>query len=358
MAACPEPPSPAGTRSCASVTGELRLRDLDSHNGLFVNGERCAEAALREGDVVRLGEWVGVVAPLAAASGPVPVPRPGALAASLHLGPTALQVALRAHRLASTTPGGGAGGRDRYRQGAVRPGHPRLVGAPGPAGGHQLRGAARVAGRGGAVRLPGGGVHRGDPFQHRPLPGGPWRNAVSRRGDRHAAGGAGQAAAGAGAERGVAASASRGRCRSMSGSSPPPRCRWPGRWRTSGCAPTCTPGWTASPCGCRRCASGAPTFPHCSCTCWAGTGWPAPTLSPRLVEALCRYDWPLNVRELDFLAQRLALLLAGRADLPPVAPARPDPLVRIGPGAGGRCRAGQRPSRRSRLRGGRSCWPS
>jgi transcriptional regulator with PAS, ATPase and Fis domain len=31
-----------------------------------------------------------------------------------------------------------------------------------------------------------------------------------------------------------------------------------------------------------------------------GTG-----LSPRLIETLCGYGWPLNVRELDFLAQRL-----------------------------------------------------
>jgi transcriptional regulator with PAS, ATPase and Fis domain len=40
-------------------------------------------------------------------------------------------------------------------------------------------------------------------------------------------------------------------------------------------------------------------------------GLAAPTLSPRLVEAVCVYGWPLNVRELDFLAQRLAALHAG-----------------------------------------------
>jgi transcriptional regulator with PAS, ATPase and Fis domain len=39
-------------------------------------------------------------------------------------------------------------------------------------------------------------------------------------------------------------------------------------------------------------------------------GLSAPTVSPRLIEALCTYAWPLNVRELDFLAQRLAALHA------------------------------------------------
>ena len=36
------------------------VRDLGSMNGLFVNGRRVKEAPLEPGDVVRLGEWVGV----------------------------------------------------------------------------------------------------------------------------------------------------------------------------------------------------------------------------------------------------------------------------------------------------------
>jgi two-component system, NtrC family, C4-dicarboxylate transport response regulator DctD len=40
----------------------------------------------------------------------------------------------------------------------------------------------------------------------------------------------------------------------------------------------------------------------------AQQGLTVPELSPRLVEALCVYDWPLNVRELDHLAQQLATL--------------------------------------------------
>ena len=37
------------------------LRDLDSTNGVYVNGERIAEHALSVGDLLRLGEWLGVV---------------------------------------------------------------------------------------------------------------------------------------------------------------------------------------------------------------------------------------------------------------------------------------------------------
>jgi transcriptional regulator of acetoin/glycerol metabolism len=40
------------------------VRDLDSMNGVFVNGRRVKEAPLERGDVVRLGEWVGVVVEL------------------------------------------------------------------------------------------------------------------------------------------------------------------------------------------------------------------------------------------------------------------------------------------------------
>jgi transcriptional regulator of acetoin/glycerol metabolism len=37
------------------------LRDLESRNGTWVNGQRIAESPVGPGDVVRIGEWVGVV---------------------------------------------------------------------------------------------------------------------------------------------------------------------------------------------------------------------------------------------------------------------------------------------------------
>lgn len=39
----------------------LAVRDLDSRNGVFVNGVRCQDTAVTFGDVVRCGEWIGVV---------------------------------------------------------------------------------------------------------------------------------------------------------------------------------------------------------------------------------------------------------------------------------------------------------
>jgi transcriptional regulator with PAS, ATPase and Fis domain len=38
----------------------LAIRDLDSRNGVHVNGKRVSDAPLAPGDVVRCGEWVGV----------------------------------------------------------------------------------------------------------------------------------------------------------------------------------------------------------------------------------------------------------------------------------------------------------
>ncbi|HVY32332.1 MAG TPA: sigma 54-interacting transcriptional regulator [Polyangiaceae bacterium] len=36
------------------------LNDLDSKNGVFVNGKRCSSAALSPGDVIRIGDYVGI----------------------------------------------------------------------------------------------------------------------------------------------------------------------------------------------------------------------------------------------------------------------------------------------------------
>jgi transcriptional regulator with PAS, ATPase and Fis domain len=39
----------------------VAVRDLESRNGVFVNGERRGDAPIEIGDVVRCGEWIGVV---------------------------------------------------------------------------------------------------------------------------------------------------------------------------------------------------------------------------------------------------------------------------------------------------------
>src|SRR5205085_6852786 len=43
------------------VGTSLRVRDLGSRNGLWVNGRRVENAALVDGDMLRIGEWVGFV---------------------------------------------------------------------------------------------------------------------------------------------------------------------------------------------------------------------------------------------------------------------------------------------------------
>ena len=45
------------------VGSAFGIRDLNSRNGVWINGQRVEATALVAGDVVRLGEWVGVVVP-------------------------------------------------------------------------------------------------------------------------------------------------------------------------------------------------------------------------------------------------------------------------------------------------------
>ena len=82
--------------------GALHIRDLESRNGVFVGGVRVGEAILGVGDVIRLGEWVGVVAPIRERD---PSPAFAEIAPGLLGGPTlafALELGLRAAR--STLP--------------------------------------------------------------------------------------------------------------------------------------------------------------------------------------------------------------------------------------------------------------
>jgi pSer/pThr/pTyr-binding forkhead associated (FHA) protein len=43
----------------------LTARDLGSTNGIFLNGARVTEAALKPRDVLRIGDWIGIVANVA-----------------------------------------------------------------------------------------------------------------------------------------------------------------------------------------------------------------------------------------------------------------------------------------------------
>ena len=48
----------------------VAVRDLGSRNGVFVNGVRTSDAPLVAGDVVRCGEWIGVLVSTTDASAP------------------------------------------------------------------------------------------------------------------------------------------------------------------------------------------------------------------------------------------------------------------------------------------------
>jgi len=81
------------------------LRDLGSLNGTFHNGLRVTECPLSAGDVIRLGEWIGVV-------GPAPVPESeaagagagyGSFAPGLFAGPALGPALEKARRVAPST---------------------------------------------------------------------------------------------------------------------------------------------------------------------------------------------------------------------------------------------------------------
>jgi transcriptional regulator of acetoin/glycerol metabolism len=76
--------------------GALSIRDLDSVNGTFVRGVQLHESPLTAGDVIRLGEWVGVVAAIQDGD---PTPPFAQIAPNLLGGPAlarALELGLRA----------------------------------------------------------------------------------------------------------------------------------------------------------------------------------------------------------------------------------------------------------------------
>lgn len=77
------------------------VRDLESRNGVFVNGRRVTDAPLAPGDVVRCGEWLGVLVLLAQTTGAPGFGAFGEIAPDWFGGP-ALRAAIEPARLVET----------------------------------------------------------------------------------------------------------------------------------------------------------------------------------------------------------------------------------------------------------------
>src|SRR5690606_35976154 len=73
----------------------LQLTDVGSRNGSYVNQERVTDALLRAQDVVRLGNWVGIVLALTERDQPLTQ-----VAGGVFLGPAATRVHAQAVRAA------------------------------------------------------------------------------------------------------------------------------------------------------------------------------------------------------------------------------------------------------------------
>jgi hypothetical protein len=284
--------------------GALVIRDLESRNGIFVGGQRCAEAALGPGDVVRLGEWVAVVVGRHELE---PTPGPRALPPTLHLGPMAMQVAARAHRVASTglsvvLEGDTGTGKERFaraihdwsgRKGAFIAINCAAV--PESLAEAELFGyregafTGAVRANAGHFRTAHGGTLFLDEVTDMPLA---VQAKLLRALEQKEILPVGESRPIPVDVRIIAATQI-----PLEQAAAEKRLRPDLHARLDGFTLRLPP--------LRERRVDLPSlFLHLL----SRHGLPAPTLSPRLVEALCAYDWPLNVRELDFLAQRLALL--------------------------------------------------
>ena len=263
---------------------QLVLRDLGSRNGVFVNAQCVPRAALRAHDVVRVGGWVAVVRP----DEPDDVSTDGDLSApGLHLGPSTQKLAIPARQLAQTgiplvLEGASGTGKGHFaaaihawsgRQGPLVvvdcAAFPEPVGEGAGAGAGELIGYLRAA-RGGTLLL--------DEVTALPLAlqatlvvaleSGPVPLDVRI-----------VAATQISLQRAVADKELRADLQA----------------RLDGYTLQISP-------LCERREDIPSLFVHLL----ERQGLPRARLSPRLVETLCRYDWPQNVRELDILAGRLA----------------------------------------------------
>ena len=284
------------------------VRDLGSMNGLFVNGRRVKEAPLEPGDVVAAGRMGGRRRRAGAAADTAPAmyarSPPGCSAATVLR--AAVEPALRAAR--SDLPIIVEGETGTGKEVVARAVH-EASGRSGRVPGGQLRGAARAAGRGascsatGAARSP--GADRASPGHFRSAQHGtllldeisdlplPLQAKVLRVLEQREVVPLGESqpvpidvrivvAAQESLEKAVADKRFRAdlyaRLEGLTVRLPPLRDRLDD-----------VPGLFARLL--RDVAGGKP-----------------PTVEPRLVEALCLYDWPFNVRELVTLVRRVMVL--------------------------------------------------
>jgi hypothetical protein len=297
--------------------GRLILRDLASRNGTFVNGERVVEAALDRHDVVRLGEWVAVVV---GETGDEGDPAVAAAEARLHLGPTAGRLALVARRMAATAlpivlEGESGTGKERFataihhwsgRKGpflGINCAAIPVALAEAELFGHRegaFTGAQRASL--GHFRAAQGGTLFLDEVTDMPLG---VQAKLLRVLEQREVLPVGESRPAAVDVRIIAASQV-------------PLARAVAEQRMRADLQARLEGFVLQIPPLRERREDIPSlFQHLL----ARHGLPSARLSPRLVEALCYQRWPLNVRELDFLAARLAALhpdqpLLGRAHLP------------------------------------------
>ena len=213
----------------------------------------------------------------------------------------------------------------RYRQRDRRARHPRREPAPpAPVRRRQLRRHSRRAARERAVRSREGLVHRRHHHPQGPLRNRRGRHAVPRRDRRHEPADAGEVAARAAGARLRARRQQRVEPAATCASSPPRIATSKNPSCAARSAATCSTASTCSPSRCRRCATrierpaGADRrFRRASA---ASRGGRACELLPETLEALGRYPWPGNIRELSNLIERLAILCperpVGIGDLP------------------------------------------
>ena len=257
------------------------VRDLQSRNGVFVNGSKRADAPLARGDVIRCGEWIGIVARTAGEHDGFREIAPG------WFGGARLAAAVEhARRLNGASPVVVQGEAGTGKEGMARAIHAGS-GRSGPFVPVTCATLAGGTGRGGVVR---------DSERRQPVPG---------RDPGFAGGPAAEAAAGAGGWAGTTNWARRRHTvdvRIIAASREPlAQAVTDGRFRADLQARLEGLTVVLPPLRARR-EDITPLFQellrqHC--------GGPPPVPEPRLVETLCLYDWPLNVRELALLARRL-----------------------------------------------------